>query len=371
LRYWHFSGNIRSVFESSGSPLEVIASDQKNLNKTFEPNDKSGDFLFRPKITLVGIGGGGGNAVNNLIKRKLSGIEFLTCNTDIQLLARSEAPHNIQLGKKTSRGLGTGANPLLGRQAAEESLEEIMSFIGESHLVFITAGMGGGTGTGAAPVIADACKKKGILTVAIVTTPFEFEGNKRIEIAQKGVEELEKVVDILIVVSNQKLLKYEKTLTFVRSFEIVDEAIYQCIEGILDLMARPGLISLDFADVKAVMESSGRALIGTGEGEGKDRAPIAAEKALYHPLLDDVSIHGAKSVLLHITGGPDCALFEVKQISEMISKTVDQEANIIFGTAVSEEMLGKIRVSLMICGLQPAPSEPRKRTIWEIIKQYW
>jgi len=289
-----------------------------------------------------------------MIKRQLTGVEFVSCNTDAQSLLRSAAEHTIQLGRLTNQGLGAGADPNTGRQAAEESLDEVMMTIGDSHMVFITAGMGGGTGTGAAPVIAEACKKSGILTVAIVTTPFDFEGNRRIDIAHKGVEKLEKVVDTLIVVPNQKLFGLEdaKRISYQKSFDYVDDILYRGVQGVTDLIVRPGLINLDFADVKSIMEGTGRALMGTGEADGSDRSIIAAEKALYHPLLDDISIEGAKRVLINITGGPDCGLFEVKSISEMISTAVDPEANIIFGTALSDDMVGKIRVSLIVTGTQ-------------------
>ena len=267
---------------------------------------------MRPRITVFGVGGAGGNAVNNMIEKRLHGVEFVVANTDAQALAQSRAPHRVQLGARVTEGLGAGAKPEIGAAAAEESIEQIVDHLSGAHMCFITAGMGGGTGTGAAPIIAQAARELGVLTVGVVTKPFQFEGTKRMRQAEAGVEALQKVVDTLIIIPNQNLFRIanERT-TFTDAFAMADDVLYQGVKGVTDLMVRPGLINLDFADVRAVMDEMGKAMMGTGEATGEGRAVHAAEKAIANPLLDDISLNGAKGVLINITGGPDMTLFEL------------------------------------------------------------
>src|ERR1700742_4875256 len=307
---------------------------------------------LRPRITVLGVGGAGGNAVNNMISSKLEGVEFIVANTDAQALAHSKAERRIQIGARITEGLGAGAKPDVGRAGAEESLEEILEQVAGSHMVFITAGMGGGTGTGAAPVIARAIREMGILTVGVVTKPFAFEGEKRMQIADRGVEELQAFVDTLIIIPNQNLFRVanERT-TFAQAFAMADDVLHSGVRGVTDLIVMPGLINLDFADIKTVMGEMGKAMMGTGEAEGEDRALRAAEAAISNPLLDDVSMKGARGVLINITGGPDMGLFEVDQAAILIRAEVVPGANIIFGGTILENMEGRIRVSVVATGM--------------------
>jgi len=306
----------------------------------------------KPRISVIGIGGAGGNAVNTMINSNVENIEFIVANTDGQALSNSLTKRQIQLGKNVTSGLGAGSNAEIGRKAAEESIEEIISELGDINMLFITTGMGGGTGSGAAPVIAKAAKEKGILTVAVVTKPFDFEGQKRMQIAENGLAELKGNVDTLIIIPNQNLFKIanEKT-TFAEAFKMADDVLYQGICGITDLITNPGMINLDFADIRTVMGNMGKAMMGTGESSGDERAKNAAEAALNNPLLDDSNIKGAKSILLNIKGGPDMALFEVDEAASKIRNEVDENANIIFGSSIDESLEGIIRVSVVATGI--------------------
>ncbi|MCK4944754.1 MAG: cell division protein FtsZ [Alphaproteobacteria bacterium] len=308
---------------------------------------------LKPRITVVGVGGAGGNAVNNMINSHLEGCEFLVCNTDAQALEGNNSTHKIQLGVNVTQGLGAGANPELGRAAAEESIDEILSILEGSNMVFVTAGMGGGTGTGAAPVIAQAARESGILTVGVITKPFHFEGTHRMKLAEAGIEELQKHVDTLIIIPNQNLFRIanEKT-TFSDAFELADEVLQSGVRGVTDLMIMPGLINLDFADIRAVMAEMGKAMMGTGEAAGERRAVEAAEAAISNPLLDDLSMKGARGVIINITGGPDMTLFEVDEAANRIRDEVDQDANIIFGSTFDESIEGKMRVSVVATGIE-------------------
>ena len=306
----------------------------------------------KPRICVIGIGGAGGNAVNTMINSNVENIEFIVANTDGQALSHSLTKRQIQLGKNVTSGLGAGSNAETGRKAAEESIEEIISELGDINMLFITTGMGGGTGSGAAPVIAKAAKEKGILTVAVVTKPFDFEGQKRMQVAENGLIELKENVDTLIIIPNQNLFKIanEKT-TFAEAFKMADDVLYQGICGITDLITNPGMINLDFADIRTVMGNMGKAMMGTGESSGDERAKNAAEAALNNPLLDDSNIKGAKSILLNIKGGPDMALFEVDEAASKIRNEVDENANIIFGSSIDESLEGIIRVSVVATGI--------------------
>lgn len=313
------------------------------------------DMELKPKITVIGVGGAGGNAVNNMIRLQLLGVDFVVGNTDVQSLGQSLTKRRIKLGMNITQGLGAGSRPEVGRAAAEESLEELMKEISGSNMIFITAGMGGGTGTGAAPVIAQYAREMGILTVAVVTKPFNFEGNHRMKTAEKGIEDLQQYVDTLIVIPNQNLFRVanEKT-TFADAFKMADDVLYSGVRGVTDLMMMPGLINLDFADIRAVMGEMGKAMMGTGEAEGDNRAILAAEAAISNPLLDDVSMKGARGVLINITGGNDMTLFEVDESANRIREEVDPDANIIFGSTFDEALNGKIRVSVVATGIDAA-----------------
>ena len=331
---------------------------------------------LKPRITVFGVGGAGGNAVNNMIDKQLSGCDFVVANTDAQALQQSKSGHRIQLGVKVTEGLGAGAKASIGAAAAEESIEQIVDHLAGAHMCFITAGMGGGTGTGAAPIIAQAARELGVLTVGVVTKPFQFEGQKRMRQAEEGVEALQKVVDTLIIIPNQNLFRLanEKT-TFTEAFSMADDVLYQGVKGVTDLMVRPGLINLDFADVRAVMDEMGKAMMGTGEAEGEDRAIQAAEKAIANPLLDEISLKGAKGVLINITGGHDLTLFELDEAANRIREEVDPDANIIVGSTLDTEMEGFMRVSVVATGIDaneahndmPLPrrkmSEPLTQTV--------
>jgi cell division protein FtsZ len=307
---------------------------------------------LKPRITVFGVGGAGGNAVNNMIDKNLEGVEFVVANTDAQALMQSRANATIQMGLRVTEGLGAGARPTVGAAAAEESIEQIVDHLAGAHMCFITAGMGGGTGTGAAPIIAQAARELGVLTVGVVTKPFQFEGAKRMRQAEEGVEALQKVVDTLIIIPNQNLFRLanEKT-TFTEAFAMADDVLYQGVKGVTDLMVRPGLINLDFADVRAVMDEMGKAMMGTGEARGEDRAVQAAEKAIANPLLDEISLHGAKGVLINITGGYDLTLFELDEAANIIREKVDPDANIIVGSTLDTSMEGAIRVSVVATGI--------------------
>jgi cell division protein FtsZ len=307
---------------------------------------------LKPRITVFGVGGAGGNAVNNMIDKNLEGVEFVVANTDAQALQSSRAGSKIQMGLKVTEGLGAGARPTIGAAAAEETIEEIVDHLAGAHMCFITAGMGGGTGTGAAPIIAQAARELGVLTVGVVTKPFQFEGNKRMKQAEDGIEALQKVVDTLIIIPNQNLFRLanERT-TFTEAFAMADDVLYQGVKGVTDLMVRPGLINLDFADVRAVMDEMGKAMMGTGEATGENRAVQAAEKAIANPLLDEISLNGAKGVLINITGGYDLTLFELDEAANIIREKVDPDANIIVGSTLDTSMEGAIRVSVVATGI--------------------
>ncbi|UYY59551.1 cell division protein FtsZ [Sphingomonas sp. S2-65] len=316
-----------------------------------------------PKITVIGVGGAGGNAIANMIRADVQGVEFLVANTDAQALKQSAAPQRIQLGAKITQGLGAGSRPEIGRAAAEETIDDVQKSLEGAHMCFIAAGMGGGTGTGAAPVIAKAARDMGILTVGVVTKPFAFEGKRRQASADAGIEELQKYVDTLIVIPNQNLfLIANANTTFKQAFEMADEVLQQGVRGITDLMVMPGLINLDFADVRSVMQEMGKAMMGTGEADGDDRALIAAQKAIANPLLDGVSMNGAKGVIVSITGGEDMRLLEVDEAANHIRELVDPDANIIWGSAFNPELEGRIRVSVVATGIdadaqaKPAPA---------------
>ncbi len=307
--------------------------------------------LLKPKITIFGVGGAGGNAINNMIRSNLEGVEFVAANTDAQALSNSLA-NRIQLGIKVTKGLGAGSFPDRGRAAAEENVEEIARFLEGSNMVFIAAGMGGGTGTGGAPVIAKLARERDILTVGVVTKPFHFEGRYRMETAEAGIEELKKYVDTLIVIPNQNLFRIaNEHTTFESAFKMADDVLQAGVRGITDLITMPGLVNLDFADIRTIMTKMGKAMMGTGEAEGENRAIIACEAAVSNPLLDDISIKGAKGVLVNMTGGSDMTLFEADMAVNAIRKEVDANANIIFGSAFNENMKGKIRISVVATGI--------------------
>lgn len=310
-----------------------------------------------PKITVVGVGGAGGNAVNNMISSALEGCEFLVCNTDAQALEGSLCDNRLQLGAHVTGGLGAGAKPEIGEKAAHESLDEVMQYLEGSNMAFITAGMGGGTGTGAAPVIAKACRDNGILTVGVVTKPFHFEGTHRMKQAEAGIEEMQDYVDTLIVIPNQNLFRVanEKT-TFAEAFKMADGVLQSGVRGVTDLMVMPGLINLDFADIRSAMLEMGKAMMGTGEGEGDRRAIEAAEAAISNPLLDDVSMKGARGVIVNVTGGADMTLFEVDEACNRIRDEVDSNANIIFGSTFDDKLEGSMRVSVVATGIDAVAS---------------
>jgi len=303
------------------------------------------------RIRVLGVGGGGSNAVNRMIAAGIRGIEFIACNTDLQALRKSQAPHKVQLGSRLTKGLGAGADPEIGKNAALEDLEKLGSALAGSDMVFIAAGLGGGTGTGAAPVIAKLAAEQGALTVGIVTKPFLFEGGKRMRQAERGMRELRDHVDTLITVPNQRLLSFvERNTTHLEAFRIADDILRQAIQGISDLITSPGDINLDFADVKKIMSDMGRALMGTGVASGENRAVAAAQAAISSPLLEDASIEGARGVLINITGGADMTLFEIKEAAEIIQRAADPDAEIIFGCVTDERMTGSVKVTVIATG---------------------
>ena len=307
---------------------------------------------LKPRIVVIGVGGAGGNAVNNMIAAGLDGVEFIVANTDAQALALSRADRKVQLGGGITQGLGAGMRPEIGEQSAEESLDEILEHIDGAHMLFVAAGMGGGTGTGAAPVIARAARERGILTVGIVTKPFQFEGSRRMKLAEQGIENLYGSVDTMITIPNQNLFRVatEQT-TMSDAFSMADEVLHSGVRGVTDLMVVPGLINLDFNDVRTVMDEMGKAMMGTGESTGERRAIEAAEAAINNPLLDDVSLKGAKGVLINITGGRDLTLYEVDEAASLIRGQVDEDANIIVGSALDDDLDGIVRVSVVATGV--------------------
>ncbi len=312
---------------------------------------------FSPRITVIGVGGGGTNAVDNMIAANLQGVEFVVANTDAQQLMHSRADRRIQLGPHITQGLGAGAKPEIGRAAAEEASDELYRHLDGCHMVFITAGMGGGTGTGAAPVIARMARERNILTVGVVTKPFAFEGIRRAQAADRGIEELQQYVDTLIVIPNQNLFRMANDRTTWReAFKMADQVLYMGVRGVTDLMMAPGLVNLDFADIRTVMAAMGKAMMGTGEAEGENRAIRAAEAAINNPLLEDTSMSGARGLLINITGGDDMTLFEVDQAANRIREEVDEEADIIFGSAIDESLAGRIRVSVVATGIDTVPA---------------
>jgi cell division protein FtsZ len=303
------------------------------------------------KIKVIGVGGGGGNAVNTMISSCLQGVDFINANTDSQALGVSNSPIKIQIGTQITKGLGAGSNPEIGRQSALESRDEIRPYLEGADMIFITAGMGGGTGTGAAPIIAEIARECSILTIAVVTKPFQFEGKKRNIQAEEGIAQLRENVDTLIVVPNQRLLSLGgRNLSLLEAFKKADDILYQAVKGISDLILVPGLINLDFADVKSVMSNMGMAIMGTGVASGENRAVEAAQRAISSPLLEDNTIQGAHGILLNITGGPDMSLYEVNEASSLIQEEADDDANIIFGTVIDQNMQDEIRITVIATG---------------------
>jgi cell division protein FtsZ len=315
----------------------------------FELTDVCSDNSARIKV--IGVGGGGGNAVNTMISYSLKGVDFIIANTDAQALGASSSPNKIQIGMEITKGLGAGSNPEIGRKSALESRDQIQKYLEGADMIFITAGLGGGTGTGAAPIIAEMARESSALTVAVVTKPFQFEGKKRNTQAEDGIEQLRDVVDTLIVVPNQRLLSLGgRNLSLLDSFKKADDILYQAVKGISDLIMVPGLINLDFADVKNIMSSMGMALMGTGTASGENRAVEAAQKAISSPLLEDNTIQGARGILLNITGGSDLSLYEVNEASSLIQAEAHEDANIIFGTVIDETMGDEIRITVIATG---------------------
>ena len=317
---------------------------------------------FTPRITVIGVGGGGTNAVDNMIASGLTGVDFVVANTDAQQLQHSKADRRIQLGPHLTQGLGAGAKPEIGRAAAQEAADELMRHLDGTHMVFITAGMGGGTGTGAAPVIAQLARERGVLTVGVVTKPFTFEGARRTKAAEQGIAELQQYVDTLIVIPNQNLFRLANERTgWKEAFKMADQVLYMGVRGVTDLMMAPGLVNLDFADIRTVMAEMGKAMMGTGEAEGENRAIRAAEAAISNPLLEDTSMAGARGLLINITGGEDMTLFEVDQAANRIREEVAEDANIIFGSAVDDSLSGRIRVSVVATGIDMASQVEQQR----------
>jgi cell division protein FtsZ len=346
----------------------IDAQESKGAQGDFFDSDPSeGSDYLKPKITVFGVGGAGGNAVNNMIRSSLEGVDFIVANTDSQALLQSLCDRRIQLGFEITGGLGAGARPDVGRAAAEEVVDDIVSYVKNSNMVFITAGMGGGTGTGAAPVIARIAKEHGVLTIGVITKPFHFEGTTRMRTAEKGIDELQQYVDTLIVIPNQNLFRVanEKT-TFADAFKMADDVLRSGVQGVTDLMVMPGLINLDFADIKTVMSEMGKAMMGTGDADGEKRAIEAAEAAISNPLLDDVSMKGARGILINVTGGYDMTLYEVDEAANRIREEVDPEANIIFGSTFNEKMNGRMRVSVVATGIDAAAVKQKKQAYEEM-----
>ncbi|GLR66469.1 cell division protein FtsZ 1 [Acidocella aquatica] len=328
------------------------------LNLTIQ---KTSTTDFTPRITVFGVGGGGCNAVNNMISLQLPGVDFVVANTDAQQLQRSLAEKRIQLGPHLTQGNGAGGRPEVGKASADEAADDLARHLEDTHMVFITAGMGGGTGTGAAPVIARMARERNILTVGVVTKPFAFEGKKRMRAAEEGIAELQAYVDTLIVIPNQNLFKVANERTgWKEAFEMADNVLYMGVRGVTDLMVLPGIVNLDYADIRSVMSVMGKAMMGTGEAEGEDRAIRAAEAAISNPLLEDTNMRGAHGLLINITGGSDVTLFEVDQAAHRIGEEVDKDANIMFGMSLDESMAGRIRVSVVATGIDSAPQQMPK-----------
>ena len=329
------------------------------LNLTVPPQTHTD---FTPRITVIGVGGGGTNAVDNMIASGLQGVDFVVANTDAQQLVHSRADRRVQLGPHLTQGLGAGAKPEIGRAAAQEAADELMRHLEGTHMVFITAGMGGGTGTGAAPVIAQLARERGVLTVGVVTKPFTFEGARRTKAAEQGIAELQQYVDTLIVIPNQNLFRLANERTgWKEAFKMADQVLYMGVRGVTDLMMSPGLVNLDFADIRTVMAEMGKAMMGTGEADGENRAIRAAEAAISNPLLEDTSMSGARGLLINITGGDDMTLFEVDQAANRIREEVADDANIIFGSAIDENLSGRVRVSVVATGIDMASQAEAQR----------
>jgi cell division protein FtsZ len=325
---------------------------------TLDLNAGRSSESLSPRIVVFGVGGAGGNAVNNMIDAGLEGVEFVAANTDAQQLSLSKADRRIQLGVGATQGLGAGAQPQIGAAAAEESLAAIVEHLDRAHMVFITAGMGGGTGTGAAPIIAKYARERGILTVGVVTKPFHFEGRHRMRLAEAGIAQLRAYTDTLIVVPNQNLFRVATArTTFADAFRMADEVLHSGVRSVTDLIVLPGLINLDFADVLSVMAGMGEAMMGTGEATGENRALVAAERAIENPLVDASALHGAKAVLVNVTGGPDMTLMEIDEAANAISREVDPDANIIFGASFHPSLEGTLRVSVIATGMAKPPVE--------------
>lgn len=349
--------------QDDNQDLKNLFSSQREKESSTKVKPKTKTMEVTPEITpvanikVLGIGGGGGNAVNRMIKSGLKGIDFISINTDAQALYHSEAPTKINIGKATTRGLGAGSNPDLGRQAAEEGLDDVKDAIEGSDMIFITCGLGGGTGTGGAPVIADAAREMGILTVAVVTKPFSFEGKRRKTQGDEGLENLKNKVDTLITIPNDKILSIiDKKTPLNDAFAVVDDVLRQGVQGIADLITVHGMINVDFADVKAVMENAGSALMGIGYGTGENRASEAAKAAIESPLLE-LSIDGAKGVLFNVTGGNDLSMFEVDEAARVITEAADPEANIIFGAVINDSYTGEIKITVVATGFDYKQNE--------------
>lgn len=358
--------NTAETNNDQGMEETIVVGDSSDQVDFLKDDATLDESSLKPRITVFGVGGAGGNAVNNMIRANLEGTEFVVANTDAQALLQSLCERRIQLGLEITGGLGAGARPDVGRAAAEEATNDITAYIKNSNMIFITAGMGGGTGTGAAPVIARIAKEHGVLTIGVVTKPFHFEGTNRMRTAERGIDELQRYVDTLIVIPNQNLFRVanEKT-TFADAFKMADDVLRSGVQGVTDLMVMPGLINLDFADIRTVMSEMGKAMMGTGDAEGDRRAIEAAEAAISNPLLDDVSMKGARGILINVTGGYDMTLYEVDEAANRIREEVDPEANIIFGSTFSEKMNGRMRVSVVATGIDAAAVEQRKRAFEE------
>ncbi|MBI2370343.1 MAG: cell division protein FtsZ [Deltaproteobacteria bacterium] len=319
------------------------------------------ESLHEAKIKVIGVGGGGGNAINTMIQRVFEGIDFIAANTDAQALRASRATVKVQLGSKLTKGLGSGGDPEVGRRAAVEDREEFRQHLAGADMIFITAGLGGGTGTGGAPIIAEVAKELGALTVAVVTKPFQFEGRRRLRQAEQGVEELRRVVDTLITIPNQRLLTIaDRNTSIIEAFQRADDVLVQAVRGISDLITVDGLINLDFADVRSIMAEMGIAMMGTGQASGENRATEAAERAISSPLLEDLSIRGARGLLINITGGPDLTLYEVNEASSLIQEDADDEANIIFGAVIDPDLKDELRVTVIATGFEAAEQRARQ-----------
>jgi cell division protein FtsZ len=333
---------------------QMSLDDRMGLNFTFDDEPPSAGA----RIKVIGIGGGGGNAVNHMIEAQIDGVEFLVINTDLQALIRSHAPVKLQIGGKLTKGLGAGANPEIGRDAALEDTEKILEALEGVDMVFVTVGLGGGTGTGAAPIIASLAAELDALTVAVVTKPFPFEGRHRMRQAEAGMEELRSVVDTLITIPNERLLQAaDRNMSLGDAFKMADDVLRQAVQGISDLITIPGFINVDFADVRAIMKGMGMALMGTGHAVGENRAMDATQRAISSPLLEEASINGAKGVLVNITGGPDLTLFEVDEAMKVIHDASDPEANIIFGTVPDERMQNEMKITVIATGFETQPAE--------------